>query len=361
MGARLQRALVPVSVMALIGIWGSGTASAETITVQKGDSIQAAVDQASEGDTIEVAKGTYKENVEISTSGIKLVGKHATITPPKKPHKGSYCWGKEDESHSGICIAPQDFDFENFAPASGTVSGVEISGFTVKGFDGTGIVVYGGDANTITDNKLKNNQEYGVAAFVSTATTITGNTAAAKRSEAGFYVGDSPDSQALVRDNTSKGASYGFFLRSARNATFEGNTASDNCMGALVLGDSPGPAGDSTFTDNAFTKNDKFCPAGDGPATSGVGIAVASGSGVNATGNRIVDNTTNRKVDVTGGVVVLALPGPEGPGTPPANNTFTGNTITGSDPDVLYDGSGTNNTFTGNTCTSSQPEGLCTG
>jgi parallel beta-helix repeat protein len=360
MGTQMRRALVPVAIVALVGVWTTNAAAAKTISVKSGESIQAAVDKAKVGDTINVAKGTYTENVEISTSGIKLVGKNATIVPPSKAHKGSYCWGK-DAGKNGICVAPEDFDFKNFEPGEGTATGVEVRGFTVKNFPGTGVIVFGGDGNTqVTNNKLMNNKEYGVAAFSSTGTTISGNTATAKQSEAGIYIGDSPDSQAVVTGNTSKGASNGIFLRNALGVTFEGNTVSGNCVGALVLGDAPGPVGNSTFVDNTFTKNNKFCPAEGGPSNGGVGIAIANGSGVEVHGNTITDNKPSKAVDLSGGVLVVAPPGEAANPTPPSNNTVTGNTITGNDPDILYDGSGTGNTFSGNTgCTTSQPEGLC--
>lgn len=356
----MRRVLVPIAVVAIAGMWTTGTASAKTIKVASGDSIQEAVDKAKEGDTIQVAKGTYKENVEISQNELTLVGKNATIVQPSKPHKGSYCWGPKAGGKNGICVAPEDFDFEDFTTREGTVSGVSVSGFTVKNFAGTGVMVLGGEDTKVSDNKLVNNKEYGVAAFSSTRTVISGNTATAKKSEAGIYIGDSPDAQAEVSDNTSKGANDGIFLRNAQNATFEGNTLTGNCAGVLVLGDAPGPVGNFTFSDNTITKNNKFCPEGD-TSFSGIGVAIASGTGVAVQGNTITDNKPSKPANFTGGVVVLAPP-PEEPGatpTPPSNNSVTGNTISGNEPDIFYDGSGSGNTFSDNGCTTSQPEGLC--
>jgi parallel beta-helix repeat protein len=361
MRSRVRRVLVPLAVVAIAGMWTTGTASAKTITVKSGDSIQAAIDKAKVGDTISVAKGTYKENIEISQNELTLIGKNATIVPPEKPHEGSYCWGPKAGGKNGICVAPEDFDFENFAPREGIVAGVSVSGFTVKNFAGTGVMVLGGEDTKVSDNTVVNNKEYGVGVFASTRTVISGNSATAKKSEAGIYIGDSPDSQAEVSDNTSKGANDGIFLRNAENATFEGNTLTGNCAGVLILGDAPGPVGNSTFSGNTITKNNKFCPEGD-TTFSGIGIAIASGTGVAVQGNTITDNKPSKEAVFTGGVVIVAPP-PEEPGatpTPPSNNSVTGNTISGNEPDLSYDGSGTGNTFSGNTgCTTSQPEGLC--
>src|SRR6476660_4372130 len=48
------------------------SAIANTHLVHPGDSIQAAVDAASPGDTIMVGTGTYRESVKIQTDGLTL-------------------------------------------------------------------------------------------------------------------------------------------------------------------------------------------------------------------------------------------------------------------------------------------------
>jgi parallel beta-helix repeat protein len=51
----------------------SGTAMAETITVAPGESINAALNRASAGDTVAVRAGTYRESVTFNGSNVKLV------------------------------------------------------------------------------------------------------------------------------------------------------------------------------------------------------------------------------------------------------------------------------------------------
>ena len=59
----------------------AGSASAATIYVEPGDSIQRAVNNAQPGDTIIVKPGTYNGDIEISTANLTLVS--------SSPHKSN--------------------------------------------------------------------------------------------------------------------------------------------------------------------------------------------------------------------------------------------------------------------------------
>ena len=66
-------------------VFASPAGAAAAVVVHPGQSIQAAVDAAAPGTTIIVQRGTYAENVEITTDGIKLLGNGATLVPPANP------------------------------------------------------------------------------------------------------------------------------------------------------------------------------------------------------------------------------------------------------------------------------------
>jgi hypothetical protein len=69
-------------ILVAIGVVAAGaqaTAPADVIKVGPGESIQAAIDAADPGDTIEVKKGVYLEKLEVGTDGLTLKGKGAII------------------------------------------------------------------------------------------------------------------------------------------------------------------------------------------------------------------------------------------------------------------------------------------
>ena len=83
---------------------------------------------------------------------------------------------------------------------------------------------------------------------------------------------------------------------------------SDNCIGILFLNTGAGEE-DWTAAQNTANHNDKPCPAGEeGPATSGVGIAIASASRITLVGNTTNDNQPGGDTIASGGIVVLSLP-----------------------------------------------------
>jgi parallel beta-helix repeat protein len=330
------------------------------LIVNPGESIQAAVDAASPGTTILVRPGTYAEHVTITTDGIRLLGEGATLVPPDE-HPASACSFGE-ASVDGICaIGELDFpDPEGPPVVTDPISDVTVSGFTVEGFEGVGILFIGAENPVVGHTVTDDNEEYGIARFLSTGGKIVGNQASGAE-EAGIYVGDSPDADVLVVGNeTSDNGEFGFFLRDAANGQLVGNRAHDNCVGAIVLNTGANIAGDWTFTGNSFTQNNALCPGDEEegtPPLSGIGVAIVSASEDTLKGNTITDNVPSGAVPFSGGVVVIdiGIPG----GNPPSGNTVQGNVMRGNQPDIFWDGSGEANVFRANVCETSVPDGLC--
>ena len=341
------------------GHWHGQGHDHDFTVVKPGESIQAAVDAAQPGDTIVVKRGEYAENVVITKDGITLKGRGATLVPPASPAPNDCSFG--GPATDGICALGQvDFPDDGPPVVNDAISDVTIKGFTVKGFEGSGIIFLGAEDPVVKHTRAEDNHEYGIARFVSTGGAILGNYATGSE-EAGIYVGDSPDADVLIAGNrTVDNVLFGFFLRDAANGKLVANESSGNCVGAIVLNTGPNIAGNWRFFANKIHDNDRFCPGNEEegtPALSGIGVLIANGSNNTLFGNVIRDNNPSGEAAFAGGVVVVNA------GTPGANlpsgNVVKGNLILGNEPDIFWDGSGEGNVFERNRCQTSVPDGLC--
>ena len=243
-------------VIAALTIASPVFATADTHVVHPGESIQAAVDAASPGDTIVVTPGTYRESIRIGTDGLTLRA-HGPVTlkPPKYSHSGCYL-----PEHVGICIVPSDFDPNSFTYGGNRVRDVTVSGFRVVGFEGIGVFGFGTQNLTVSQVVAIDNTDYGVASFEGIGTTFTRNEASGS-DDAGIYVGDSLNANALVKDNRSWGNAIGILVRHVQNAIVSGNEMWGNCLGVFLLADGQaGGSGHTAVMNNTVVANNEVCP-----------------------------------------------------------------------------------------------------
>jgi len=338
---------------------GAGTAAAaNSIVVGPNDSIQAAINAVPPGGTVIVQGGVHAEHLVI-TKTVNLVGSgNPTLVSPQGEAPPSPCSGP-DPNEDGVCVAG-NFTFDNQGNITiySSVQGVRISGFTIRGFDGTGIEQFAGSGSTFTSNRLLGNGEYGIAAFFSTGTTEVSNFATGS-GEAGFYIGDSHPANATLTGNTSTDNLFGFFIRDAEYGRLASNDSHGNCIGILFVADAPGPDGAFNVQGNSVNQNNKACPADPDeqtPPLSGLGLVLFGAHDVNATGNIIKGNVASGDSLASAGVALL----PGDLGTPPTNNTVRGNVIQQNSLDILwFDQIGTGNVLQPNVCQTSDPSGLC--
>ncbi len=176
----IRRRSVVLSVVGVLVAMGSSTALAApaTVVVSPGQSIQAAIDGAQPGATINVRAGTYHENLEIIKDHLTLRGAglgRTVLLLPDYPLQ-RYCTpDPNDPFVVGIC-ATGDLD-----PSTGTVSrfleGVTISGFSVRDFPSAGIILVGVRNGVVSDNETSGNEARAIFALSSTRTRIIGNDA----------------------------------------------------------------------------------------------------------------------------------------------------------------------------------------
>src|SRR4051812_20350892 len=180
---------VVAALVGLIAVCTPGVAGAQDeapVVVAPGESIQAAIDGAGAGATIIVHPGTYRENVTITEDGVTLIGVGVTLEEPDAPTPGP-CVDPEDPEINGICVlGPLDPDTHE---PVGSVHNVSVIGFTVRGFSGIGVVLFGADNTLVQYVDAEDNGAYGITAFASTGTRFLNNRASGSE-EAGFYIGD---------------------------------------------------------------------------------------------------------------------------------------------------------------------------
>ena len=328
--------------------------------VGPGQSIQAAVDQASPGDTVLVKPGVYHQSVQIRTDGITLRGSGdfyggTVLVPPAKFPKTpcNAAFGP-----TGICILAKKVNTKTGAVIT-QVRCDTVTGLLVRGFPANGVFGYGTDRLTVTRVVAVNDGDYGISRFVSTKTLFARDTAIGN-DEAGFYVGDSPDADTVVRDDLAFGNQFGVFVRHARQVLVAANRLTGNCEGIMVLDDGqPGGAGNAVVTRNSVSRNNKFCPKhGDTPVNlQGGGILLLGATHTLVAHNSVIGNS-GRQIN-SGGIVVASARALTH-GSNPNFDTIAGNVAFRNHPaDLVWDGTGTGVRFIANFCATSIPPGLC--
>jgi nitrous oxidase accessory protein NosD len=334
--------------------------SSRTIVVGPGQSIQAAVNQASPGDTVLVKPGVYHQSVQIRTDGIILRGSGdflggTVLVPPKSVPK-TLC--NTVFGPTGVCILAKRVNLKTGAVIK-RVSNDTVTALMVSGFPANGVFGYGTNGLTVTRVAAVNDGDYGISRFVSSRTVFAGDTAIGNH-EAGFYVGDSPQADTVVRDDQAYGNQFGIFIRHARHVLVTQNRVSGNCQGILVLDDGQrGGAGNATIVENSVFRNNKFCPKNeDTPvATQGGGILLLGATRTLVARNSVAGN--KGKQFNSGGIVVLSARKISG-GSNPNFDTIARNTAFRDRPaDLRWDGTGTGVRFLANQCGTSVPSGLC--
>jgi Right handed beta helix region len=369
---RVKMTFAAAALAALLSALLAGPATARVIHVGPGESIQAAVDQAAPGTTIKIAAGTYHQNVQIKKDRITLrgAGHGKTVLDGGGPATpvDDVCGG-EAGGVDGICVADATVSQNGPPTVNREIEGVRIKKLTVENFGGTGVFFFGAQDQRVSDVLAQDNGGYGIAAFETSGGRYWHNVTP-RNHEAGIYVGDSPQADAVVRNNVSYGnLGNGVFIRDAAHGVVEGNDTYDNCIGILFVdtpdepGSPPEPNRDWTARGNSANHNNVACPASDeGGGSSGLGIVIASAQDITLSHNTANGNAATGETPASGGIIVISFSeGPQPPTVLATGNTVEHNTAFGNSPvDLLWDQQG-DNSFVGNRCATSNPDGLCTG
>ena len=264
----------------------SVVANSRTICVPDNyTTIQEAINNADEGDTIFVRAGTYYEPVKIDKS-LTLVGENRSTTVI-------------DGNGTGIVVHV-------------IANNITLSGFTIQN-GGLGIWVSRSSNNILTDNTASNNSngiyfwwssnnvltgniasnnQYGIYFLGSSNNVLTGNIAS--NNQYGIYL-DSSGHNALTGNNVSSNDNNGIFFYHSSNNVLTGNIASNNQYG-IYLGDSDNNVLSGNIVSNnqygifLFYSRDNIL-TGITATNNHYGIRLTSSSNNNAlTGNNVSSN-----------------------------------------------------------------------
>lgn len=368
-----MRRLIVLGFAAALGVSlssaGAGAALAATraptaspswvIVVSPGQSIQAAVNRARRGFTILIKPGVYHQSIQIRKSNITLLGsgnsRHGTILRPPRHIPRTLC--NRAFGPTGVCVLATKVDVKH-GKVIKAVRNVRIRGLLIENFRGNGVFGFGTNGLSVTHVTAVNDGAYGISRFESTRTLFEHDIAIGNH-EAGFYVGDSPHADAVVRDNIARRNALGIFIRHARDVAVVNNEATHNCQGVLVLDDGQkGGAGNAVIQHNLISKNNQFCPANEeAPKLQGGGVLLLGATKVLVSRNRVNGNK-GRQLN-SGGVVVLSARQLTH-GHNPKDILVSHNIVRRNRPfDLRWDGSGTNILFVHNRCATSSPAHLC--
>src|SRR5579871_5297222 len=241
-----------------VGLMVAGrTATAATLCVNPGGTggcsktIQAAVTAAKLGDIVQVAQGTYKEDVTI-TQSVSLIGANNGDDRPVINATGLA---------NGITITG--------------ASDVVVSGFTVENAQTAGIWITGSSFVTISQNTVRRNDK-------------------------GIVPGPPPTCPPLAKTVFVKGENAdcgeGVFLSAVDHSILAQNTVTENA-GGILMTDDTGPSHDNLITGNSVVRNtEQDC-----------GITIPSHSGMGVFHNTVAGN--NSSYNGGPGVGIFA-PGP---------------------------------------------------
>ena len=103
------------------------------------------------------------------------------------------------------------------------------------------------------------NTAYGIASFDGKGTRFTDNAVSGSH-DAGIYVGDSLEADAVVSGNRVWNNALGILLRHSQRAVVSDNDVWDTCLGVFLLADGQaGGSGQTAVLNNTVRANNQVC------------------------------------------------------------------------------------------------------
>ncbi|MCB9453949.1 MAG: right-handed parallel beta-helix repeat-containing protein [Anaerolineaceae bacterium] len=316
------------------------TREPQTITVKSGESIQAAIDGALPGDTVEVEPGVYYETVYIDTANLTVRG---LVDGDERPWLDG-----ENVRSDGFNTTGDNFTLE---------------GFGIRNYIGNGVLTTGAEHLIYRDLIIDNAGLYGLYP-VETTDVLIENCVATRIADAAIYVGQSRG-PIIVRNNEVYNNVTGIEIENSTNAEVYDNHAHDNTGGILVflLPNNPSKVGYNTRVYNNLIENNNHENFGNpdsvvGLVPPGTGVMIMTADNTEVY-NNIIRGNQSFGVALTSLYILYDRDTVFDLGPLPENNWIHDNTYenNGYDPqglvkdigvggaDVMWTGEGWNNAF----------------